>query len=202
MKIEGNTRDLRMGPDGDLIFSQDQSYNQTPISIDNQDISFTVDPVDVVAKLILNRLTLSEVEWGNGITEDLKNGLLFLSGDAAQSFFKPAASLADFHGVTLNQESMNAIKTSVETALFLDDALNGLDVRVIVTRYTESSVNVSVVARATLDWLLSGFTDPKERIFFKPKIKDRVIIITMNYNTSSGLFSVSNIDLKEYLPGG
>ena len=56
MRIQGNTRDLKMGPDGDLVFSQDSTYSQTPISIDSQDISFTVDPLDVVTKSILDRL--------------------------------------------------------------------------------------------------------------------------------------------------
>jgi len=199
MRLEGNTRDLKMGADGDLIFSQDSGYNQTPI-LGHIDISHTVDPMDIVAKCIFDRLTLSEVEWGNSITENLKEGLLTLSREAAASFFRPASNLVEFHGAELSNSAMDAIKTSVESALFSDDALNGLDVRVIVTRYTESTVNVSVIAKASLNWLLSGFTDPKERMFFKAKIKDRVIIITMNYNTSSNLLSVSNIDYAEYLP--
>lgn len=188
MNATANTIDLVLTADGDL-------------NLRERDIMTSIDdPLYNIRRHLYDRLVLSDVDWGNSVTEELKNGLLTLSSSAAQAFYKPVASLKDFHGSTLDNAALESIKTAVESAIYLDDVFNGIDVRVTVGRYTESSVSVSVIARVTMDWFLSGFgrDDFGDSQIVRGKIKDSVIIVTMHYDTASGVFSVSNIDYKEY----
>lgn len=189
MRVDGSTVDLTMSSNGDLILISRDSN-----SLDLEDTAEA--PLKQLEWLIQQRITNNEVDWGNDITDSQKSGLLTLSRDVGEIFYKPCASLDDFLGVQLNENTMSAIKTKIEEALFLDDSLRASKVNVKVVRLTESTVNVMVVCQVNRNWF-------EGRRFSKSPgalraIRNNVLVITMNYNVGNGNLNISSIDLKEH----
>lgn len=192
MRIDGSTVDLKMSSNGDIVL----------ISMPNGGISDGIDledtkndPTQGLRWIIEQRITNNEIDWGNGVTDSQKSKLLTLSRDIGEVFYKPCASLDDFLGVQLNSDSMNAIKSKIEEALFLDDALREAKVNVKVVRLTESTINVMVICQV-------------DRSFFSRKnigtnsaalrgFQSKVIVVTMNYDVADGNLNISSIDLRE-----
>lgn len=195
MRIDGSTVDLKMSSNGDLIVSNVPNGGVTLIS-NNMDLEDTSnDPTQGLRWIIEQRITNNEIDWGNGVTDSQKSKLLTLSRDIGEVFYKPCASLDDFLGVQLNSDSMNAIKSKIEEALFLDDALREAKVNVKVVRLTESTINVMVICQV-------------DRSFFSRKnigtnsaalrgFQSKVIVVTMNYDVADGNLNISSIDLRE-----
>lgn len=189
MRIDGTTVDLTMSSNGDLILASRDSD-----SLDLQNSSQI--PLKQLEWFIQQRITSNEVDWGNDITNSQKSSLLSLSRDIGEVFYKPCASLDDFLGVQLNENTMFAIKAKIEEALFLDDTLRAAKVNVKVVRLTESTVNVMVVCQVNNDWFSKrrfSTNLPALRA-----IRNNVLVVTMNYNVGNGNLNISSIDLKEH----
>lgn len=188
-ELRANTRDLLLMGDGDLDFS-------------NLDVTL-VDGFDTVVQTVWGRLVADDVEWGNELTDALKNDFLTLARNSAEAFYKPCASVHDFVGAQMDRGNMAAIKASIENAFFTDDVFRGVDLRITVVRLTESVVSVTIVVKVDYDWYFSAFggadwsgqdiLDMQEAT----KFYDKVLITTMNYDTSSNNMSISSIDIAE-----
>lgn len=189
-RIEASTRDLRLMGDGDLDF-------------DNLDIQLVSDGWECAEQSLTNRIVYDSIDWGNELTDAIKDNFLTLARNSAEAFYKPCANVRDFVGSRLDSETLVALRTSIQNAFLTDGAFRDIDLRVTVTRLTESIVSISIVAKVDFGWYMSSFggadwsdqdwMDMQEETGFF----DKVLITTMNYDTSSDIMNISSIDIAE-----